>query len=126
MRQLIQHGFDSATGSSIGSALAENTMNWLTDTAKALARGMGDLSPSCKAATRLQSEALDRKLPLRQRFGLRLHLMLCKWCRRYGKQIAFLREAAHEHPDELAEPVPQKLSNEARERIKQRLQADKE
>ena len=101
-------------------------MNWLTDTAKALTRGMGDLSPSCKAATRLQSEALDRKLPLRQRFGLRLHLMLCKWCRRYGKQITFLRDAAHEHPDELAEPVPQKLSDEARERIKRRLQADKE
>ena len=101
-------------------------MNWLTDIAKALTRGMGDLSPSCKAATRLQSEALDRKLPLRQRFGLRVHLLLCKWCRRYGKQIAFLRKAAHEHPDELPEPVPQKLSDEARERIKQRLQADKE
>jgi hypothetical protein len=126
LRQLIQRGFDSATGSNIGSSPAETTMNWLTDTAKALTKGLGELSPSCKAATRLQSEALDRKLPLRQRFGLRVHLMLCKWCRRYGKQIAFLREAAHEHPDELAEPVPQKLSNEARERIKQRLQADKE
>ena len=101
-------------------------MNWLTDTAKALTRGMGDLSPSCRVATRLQSEALDHKLSLRQRFGLRVHLLLCKWCRRYGKQIAFLRNAAHEHPDELAEPVPQKLSDEARERIKRSLQADKE
>lgn len=100
-------------------------MNWLTDTAKALTRGLGDFSPSCKAATRLQSEALDHKLRLRQRFGLHVHLMLCKWCRRYGKQITFLRDAVHEHPDKLAEPVPQKLSNEARERIKQRLQADK-
>jgi hypothetical protein len=126
LRQLVQHEFDGAAGSNIGSLLAETTMNWLTDTAKALTRGLGDLSPSCKAATRLQSEALDHKLPLRQRFGLRVHLMLCKWCRRYGKQITFLRDAAHEHPDELAEPVPQKLSNEARERIKQRLQADKE
>ena len=94
-------------------------MNWLTEIAK-------DLSPSCKAATRLQSEALDRRLPLRQRFGLHVHLLLCKWCRRYGKQITFLRNAAHEHPDELADPVPQRLSNEARERIKRRLQADKE
>jgi len=126
LRHLIQHGFDSATGSNIGSSLSETTMNWLTDTAKALTRGLGDLSPSCKAATRLRSQALDRKLPLRQRFGLGLHLMLCKWCRRYGKQITFLRDAAHEHPDELAEPVPRNLSAEARERIKQRLQADKE
>jgi len=63
---------------------------------------------------------------LRQRFGLRVHLLLCKWCRRYGKQITFLRNAAHEHPDEMAESVPQKLSTEARERIKQRLQADRD
>ena len=101
-------------------------MNWLTNIAKTLTRGLADLSPNCKAASRLQSEALDHKLPLRQRFGLRAHLLLCKWCRRYGKQITFLHHAAHKHPDELAEPVPQKLSAEARERIKQRLHTNKE
>ena len=101
-------------------------MNWLVKIVKALVRGLADLSPGCKTATRLQSEALDGKLPLRQRFGLRVHLLLCKWCRRYGKQITFLRNAAHGHPDEIAEPVPQKLSGEARERIKQRLRTDKE
>jgi predicted AAA+ superfamily ATPase len=79
--------------------------------------------PSCRDASRLQSEALDKKLSLSKRFGLSLHLMICKWCRRYGKQIRFLRDAAHEHPENLSEAVPQKLSSEARERIKQRLQA---
>ena len=98
-------------------------MDWLTNIAKALFRGLADLSPGCRTATRLQSEALDHRLPFRQRFGLRVHLLLCKWCRRYGKQITFLRDAAHEHPDEMAEPVPQKLSDEARERIKRRLQS---
>src|SRR2546427_11661475 len=101
-------------------------MNWLTNIAKTLTRGLADLSPNCKAASRLQSEALDHKLPSRQRFGLRVHLLLCKWCRRYGKQITFLRKAAHEHPDEMAEPVPQKLSVEARDRIKQKLHANGE
>ena len=101
-------------------------MNWLTNIAKTLTRGLADLSPNCKAASRLQSEALDRKLPLRQRFGLRAHLLLCKWCRRYGKQITFLRDTAHEHPDKMAEPVPQRLSDEARERIKHRLGTNKE
>ena len=84
-----------------------------------LARGMADLSPTCKKATRLQSEALDRTLPRRQRFGLWVHLALCKWCRRYGRQIVFLREAAQGHPDKLAEPKG--LSPEARERIRQSL-----
>src|SRR5258708_39433541 len=101
-------------------------MDWLVKIVKALVRGLADLSPGCKTATRLQTEALDGKLPLRQRFGLRVHLLLCKWCRRYGKQITFLRNAAHGHPDEMAEPVPQKLSGEARERIRQKLRANRE
>src|SRR6266699_2433417 len=101
-------------------------MNYLVTIVKTLVRGIADLSPGCKAAARLQSEALDRKLPLRQRFGLRVHLLLCKWCRRYGKQVTFLRNAAHGHPDEMAEPVSQRLSDEARERIRQKLHASKE
>jgi hypothetical protein len=81
------------------------------------------LLPSCRDASRLQSEALDKELSLSKRFGLSLHLLVCKWCRRYGKQIRFVRQAAHERPDNLAEGVPQKLSVEARERIKRRLRS---
>ena len=81
------------------------------------------LMPSCRDASRLQSEALDKELSFSKRLGLSLHLLICKWCRRYGKQIRFLRDAAHEHPENLSDAVPQKLSSEARERIKQRLQA---
>jgi hypothetical protein len=79
------------------------------------------LSPNCREASRLQSEALDHSLSLPQRLGLRIHLLLCKWCRRYGKQIRFLREAVHEHPDELTESAARKLSPEARERLKRSL-----
>jgi hypothetical protein len=93
---------------------------------KSLARGIGVLSPSCREATRLQSEGLDHRLSLLQRFGLRMHLLLCKWCRRYGGQIAFLRNAAHEHPAEMAESVAQDLPAETRERIKRRLQCEGE
>ena len=126
LRMPVPHGFGGATGSDVLGSLTGTIMNWLVTIVKTLLRGLADLSPGCKTAARLQSEALDRKLSLRQRFGLRVHLLLCKWCRRYGKQITFLRNAAHEHPDEMAEPVPQKLSDEARERIKQRLRASKE
>jgi hypothetical protein len=73
----------------------------------------------------MQSEALDHRLCLSKRVGLRLHLLICRWCRRYGKQVRFLREAAHEHPENLAEAAPQKLSAEARERMKGRLQEGK-
>jgi len=80
------------------------------------------LSPNCKEATRLQSDALDRPLSRFQRIGLRIHLALCVWCKRYGKQIKFLRTAAqhceHDHSPEQTMPP------EARERIKRALKTD--
>jgi len=97
-------------------------MKWLGTILKNLFRGAGELSPSCREAARLQSQVLDHPLPIRQRIGLRVHLMLCKWCRRYGKQIRWLRTVAYDHAEELSEAAPQRLSAEARERIKQRLE----
>jgi len=101
-------------------------MNRLTNILKALGRGFGDLSPNCKQSVRLQSAALDTKLPFRQRLGLGIHLMLCKWCRRYGKQIRFLRSATatREHGAEEQALLQPTLSSEARERIKQRLESE--
>lgn len=99
-------------------------MNWFANILKTLARGIRDLSPSCKQVVRLQSAALDRKLPPHQRLGLRIHLLLCKWCRRYGKQITFLRSATRQHGHEDQLLPPRTLSLEARERIKQRLQVE--
>ena len=79
------------------------------------------LSPNCKQASRLQSEALDHSLPLCKRIGLRIHLLLCHWCRRYGKQIRFLREAVRQRPEAFEEPAAEKLPEAIRERTKQRL-----
>src|SRR2546426_10521622 len=95
-------------------------MNRLANLTQRLFRGMAELSPRCQEAVRLQSEALDRRLPIRQRLGLRLHLILCKWCRRYGGQIKFLRSAAPQHAQhEEHEHLPsQCLAAEARERIR--------
>ena len=90
-------------------------MNWLAKIFRAL-------SPNCKEAIRLQSDALDRPLSRMQRIGLRIHLALCVWCSRYGKQIKFLRAAA-QHCDHEHE-TKQTLPPEARDRIKRRLQAE--
>jgi hypothetical protein len=75
----------------------------------------------CRDASRAQSELLDHTLPAAQHVGLRLHLFLCKWCRRYGHQIRFLHRAAREHTGELTEARPHPLSDAARGRIKKRL-----
>lgn len=92
----------------------------------ALARGLAAISPSCKEAVRLKAEASHHKLPLLKRIGLRTHLLICTWCRRYENQVEFLRHASHQHPESLTEPDSQKLSDEARERIRQRIQSGRD
>ncbi len=59
---------------------------------------------SCKEASRLMSEALDRKLAVRERIALRMHVVICAGCTRVEKQLAFLRQAVAEIP--AADRVP--------------------
>lgn len=86
--------------------------------------GCAAISPNCRAASQAQSEALDHRLGPARRLGLWLHLLICKWCRRYGQHIRFMHAAVHEHQEVLVEATPQKLSENARERIRRRLQEE--
>jgi len=83
-------------------------------------RGFRSLWPSCRDVSRLQSVLSDQPLPVAKRIGLRLHLLVCSWCRRYGKQIGFLREAAQQSTETA--PAPPALSLGARERMRRALE----
>ena len=48
---------------------------------------------TCKDASRLLSEARDRRLGLRERIALRLHLMVCTGCDNFRKQLDFIGTA---------------------------------
>jgi hypothetical protein len=80
-----------------------------------------DLMPTCHDVTRLQSRALDETLPVRMRLGLRCHLLFCAWCRRYGRQLRFLRHALRHGGEHLAFGCFWTLNPEARKQIKERL-----
>ena len=79
---------------------------------------------NCAEMSRLASQSLERPLPLGARLKVRLHFLICVWCKRYFKQLKFLHDSAphfHEH----AEILPNRgLSAEARQRIVQRLQLE--
>jgi hypothetical protein len=51
---------------------------------------------SCKEATRVISDGLDRDLHLAERLGLRLHLFICHYCNNFSRQTQFMRRAAQE------------------------------
>jgi hypothetical protein len=48
---------------------------------------------NCKQATQLMSQAQDRPLARRERAGLRLHLLICRACSNFNRQLATMRQA---------------------------------
>lgn len=75
--------------------------------------------PTCKQFVPMLSESLDRRLPLHQKFLVKLHLIACPPCVRYLKQIKFLSEATHKCDENLLQKEPEvNLSDAARERLK--------
>ena len=48
---------------------------------------------SCKQANQFISASLDRPLTLRERIVLRLHLIICKYCKRFSQQLQTMRVA---------------------------------
>jgi hypothetical protein len=77
------------------------------------------ITPHCHDITRLLSQSMDRRLPLRTRLAIRLHFEICVWCNRYGQELAVIRKASRSAP-ERAEKISQaSLPEEARKRIKE-------
>ena len=75
--------------------------------------------PPCKEIVKIVSASLDRPLSIRERVLMRLHLAACKPCVRYMEQSHFLSAAATQLDDHVKEELfTGKLSDEARERIK--------
>jgi hypothetical protein len=79
------------------------------------------LSPSCRHASRLQSEALDRPLSRWERLGLSIHLMLCRMCRRYGRQLRVLQEVSQAQARQQPGLDEKSLQPSSRERMKAAL-----
>lgn len=50
------------------------------------------LKMSCKDMSPLISENMDHSLPLFDRWKIRLHLTMCKFCRYYQEQLEVLRK----------------------------------
>jgi len=76
---------------------------------------------SCKDVTKLVSESMDRSLPFGKRIGVRLHLLMCKFCARYERQLLLIRETVRRlavSVEAPGEPSGETVSVEAKERIR--------
>lgn len=79
---------------------------------------------SCKEVSLLLSKSCDQELPWRVRLAVRLHLLYCRGCAQFGRQLQFLR-AAGRHLARLGAPHSgATLSATARDRIRAALRRD--
>ena len=47
----------------------------------------------CRETTRLVLEGEERKLALAERIAVRLHMLICKACPKFARQVQFMRGA---------------------------------
>jgi hypothetical protein len=80
-------------------------------------------TPNCAEMSRLTSRSLEQPQTVMTRLKMRLHFVICAWCRRYFEQIHFLHDAAPRLGLELGELPGRGMSAEAKQRITQRIKA---
>ena len=76
----------------------------------------------CRHASRLISQSLDRPLRGREKFSLRLHLLMCKWCRRYREQIRIIGSTIHQFAASESTGIAPVMPQTARDRIHAAIQ----
>lgn len=82
---------------------------------------MSRMMLSCEEVSQLTSEALDHKLTLRQKLGVRIHLMFCSFCRNFSIQMKSIRKIIKSQNSEVinTQKPPHKLPEDFKSRLRQ-------
>ena len=75
---------------------------------------------SCKEATRLSSEAMERTLSIKERFDLWAHLRVCGLCTRFSKQVHDLRKVMRLYTPQGEKKLSQDIKNKIKLAIKEK------
>lgn len=76
------------------------------------------IAGSCEEAARLCSESLDRRLTLRERVRMRLHFLLCYFCRRYHAHLRCLHNGLRRAEDQIGQDRETCLCAEEKAKLK--------
>ncbi len=104
--------------SPIGNPSVLARRNWLQTK---LVIFIGKHTPKCRDMVRILSQSMDQPLPLSMRIKKRIHFLICCWCQRYEEQLRYIRDIARQFPEHANEVPGPPLSEEAKERMKQKL-----
>ncbi len=79
----------------------------------------------CKDVSQKVSLSMDVALPMHHRLAIRFHLLMCRYCARFRRQLMMLRTASRQ-PDSdppPTDPTAATLSDATRKRIKKALRS---
>ena len=81
---------------------------------------------SCKGASQLISQSIDRALTRRERLSLRLHLLICDVCRRFSRQLLVLTAAVKRLRDNTEADTEIQMPPETKQRIADAIESSRE
>lgn len=77
----------------------------------------------CKEIAKLLSNSLDKDLSRWQKIEIRMHLFICRVCRRYWKQLRFLHKCVLQYyENKLKNTNDEKLSDEMKKSIQLQIE----
>ena len=79
---------------------------------------------SCKQASELVSQALDRPLSIRERWSVRFHLFICRACTRFSRQLAFMQATIEKFVSETEQNEQLQLSSTSKARMAEVLRSE--
>ncbi len=83
--------------------------------------------PKCKEMVKIITASMDEKLSWREWLMMKIHLLSCDPCINFLKQIKFIRSALSHSDEQLGQAETSvKLSDDARARLKEALEASRE
>lgn len=72
---------------------------------------------NCKKVSHLVSEAMDRDISPARRIGIKFHLMMCRYCWRYERQLKTIRQLVRKSAEDKISPT-HTLSDEKKRHLK--------
>lgn len=78
---------------------------------------------NCKQTSQLVSQSLDRRLTLQERFAVRVHLLICKYCRRFSRQLMAMRVGLQRMTQSVEENTTLHMPSESKARIAKALES---
>jgi hypothetical protein len=78
---------------------------------------------NCKQTSQLVSQSLDRRLTWKERLAVRLHLLICKYCARFNRQLLAMRAGLKRASQTIEEDTNIQLPSDAKARIAKALEA---